>query len=317
MPENLNTVHVAAAAIVDAMGRVLLTRRANEAHQGGLWEFPGGKLEPEEAVAEALERELREELGIVPLLSRPLICVEHEYEDLHVRLDVWLVSGWSGTPQGLEGQPLQWVSKSELQEVVMPAADKPIVDALLLPDSYMVTAAGEAEDILAAIGRALDHGVRLVQLRCKSLSDEEYLGLAREAAELCHAAGARLLLNAEPEQVEASGADGVHLTARRLMQATTRPLDKSMLVAASCHNHQEVAYANDLGLDFIVLSPVLPTASHPGADVLGWERFSRLAAGSDCPVYALGGMQPTDKETAWHNGAQGIAGIRLFRSDAR
>lgn len=313
MPDSTNAVHVVAAAILDEDGQVLLTRRADEAHQGGLWEFPGGKLEAGESVTDALARELREELGITPVQARPLICVEHEYPDLLVRLDVWLVQSFEGVPRGLEGQPMQWVAKADLRQVAMPPADKPVIDALLLPDAYMVTGAADAEALIREIRQAVSAGVKLVQLRCKSLSTEAYQELAREAADICHAAGSRLLLNADPALVEQSGSDGVHLTAQRLMQANSRPLDNDSLVSASCHNRQEVRQANRLGLDFIVLSPVKPTSSHPGADVLGWDRFSALAAASDIPVYALGGMQAADRETAWQHGGQGVAGISLFR----
>jgi 8-oxo-dGTP diphosphatase len=107
-------VHVAAAVIRGVDGRILIARRADSQHQGGLWEFPGGKVEEGEAVDVALARELNEELGIVVTAARPLIKIKHDYPDKQVLLDVWEVSGFTGEPHGAEGQPLAWVTARDL-----------------------------------------------------------------------------------------------------------------------------------------------------------------------------------------------------------
>ena len=103
----MNHIHVAAAAIHDQNGHVLLSRRAPDSHQGGLWEFPGGKLEPGESVASALRRELQEELDIQVSEHHPLIRVRHDYADRRVLLDVHKVTAWQGQPRGVENQPLR------------------------------------------------------------------------------------------------------------------------------------------------------------------------------------------------------------------
>ncbi|MFV0278909.1 MAG: 8-oxo-dGTP diphosphatase MutT [Parahaliea sp.] len=126
----MTIVHVAVGVILDADGNILLTQRAEDAHQGGLWEFPGGKVEPGESVQQALARELHEELGIVPTASEPLIEVRHDYGDKSVLLDVHRVPVFSGVPHGLEGQPLAWVSMAELADYPLPAANRVIVEAL-------------------------------------------------------------------------------------------------------------------------------------------------------------------------------------------
>jgi 8-oxo-dGTP diphosphatase len=110
--------------------------------------------------------------------------------------------------------------------------------------------------------------------------------------------------------VDAVGADGVHLNGRRLASTGRRPLPADRLVAASCHGAADLRRAEGIGADFAVLSPVLPTASHPGATTLGWEGFAELADAARIPVYALGGMHPGLMDRAWGCGAQGIAGIR-------
>jgi 8-oxo-dGTP diphosphatase len=124
-------VHVAVGILFNARGEVLISRRPEHAHQGGLWEFPGGKVENGEAVLTALARELREELGVSVIAAQPLIKVSHAYPDKRVLLDVWRVEGYRGEPRGLEGQPLEWLAPRALAERPFPAADAPIIDALL------------------------------------------------------------------------------------------------------------------------------------------------------------------------------------------
>ncbi len=306
-----DAIHVAAAAIIDPEGRVLLTRRHDHLHQGGLWEFPGGKLEPGETVEVALRREIREELDLKLLAHRPLIQVRHHYPDRSVLLDVHLVTDYQGEARGMEGQPLAWVEPGELDRYPMPAADRPIVAALNLPDKYLITGADptEPERFLACLERALEKGVRLVQLRAPGLPEALLAGLAEAAVALCHRKDARLLLNGTPELAERVGADGVHLNRHHLLVLDERPLGDDRLVAASCHSAEELARAAHLGADFVVLSPVLPTASHPDAVPIGWERFAELAAEMSMPVYALGGMREGLIPEAWAHGGQGIAGI--------
>ncbi len=134
----MQTVHVAVGVILDADRNILLTRRHDHLHQGGLWEFPGGKVGVGENVSTALSRELREELDITPVNVSPLIEIHHDYGDKSVLLDVHVVWEFSGEPRGLEGQPMVWVSADELSDYKFPAANKPIVAAILqeLPQGF-------------------------------------------------------------------------------------------------------------------------------------------------------------------------------------
>jgi len=124
-------VTVAVGILIDGAGRVLVTRRAPDAHQGGLWEFPGGKVEADETLLEALTRELREELGVSVEAAEALMVLEHDYGDKQVRLDVHRVTRWSGEPRGLEGQPLAWQRPAQLRDWGFPAANRPILELLL------------------------------------------------------------------------------------------------------------------------------------------------------------------------------------------
>ncbi len=126
----LRRVHVAAGVILRDR-QVLIARRHQQAHQGGLWEFPGGKLEDGESVAEALSRELQEEIGITVEAAEPLLQISHDYSDKRVLLDFWTVSAFSGEPAGREGQSLEWCKLERLREREFPAANVPVVDRLL------------------------------------------------------------------------------------------------------------------------------------------------------------------------------------------
>lgn len=310
-------VHVAAAVLVDRSGRVLIGRRPDHVHQGGRWEFPGGKLEKGEDPATALVRELREELGITPRALRPLIQVIHDYPDRSVLLDVWRVDAWKGAPTGREGQDIEWVAVDRLRERCFPLADEPIITAARLPPVYLVTPepGPDIAAFMSTLRRCLKAGVRLVQLRARRAAASDYVRIARGALSLCSEYGARLLLNSDPDTADALGAHGVHLTSACLLSLQRRPLHPGHWVAASCHDRRELAHASRIGVDFAVLSPVKATATHPGADPLGWPRFQSLVVEADVPVYALGGLGPSDLCDAWRHGAQGIGSVRALWTD--
>lgn len=305
-------IHVAAAALVDRAGRILLAQRADDAHQGGLWEFPGGKLEPGDGIDDGLARELHEELGIVPLRHRPLIRVTHDYGDRRVLLAVHLVSEWHGDPHGREGQPLRWVEPARLATYPMPPADVPIVAALTLPSSYVITPPqiGDERRLFAGLEATLGAGARLLQLRLFDITGSELHRIGRRFCAVCREQGARVLLNGDVGVMRAIGADGLHLSSRQLNAAMTRPAAHGELLAASCHTPTDLMRAAAIGADFALLSPVLPTRSHPDADPLGWDTFAAWVDPVPLPVYALGGMSPELLDIAFAHGAQGVAGIR-------
>ena len=303
---------VVAAAILGRDDKVLIAKRADHLHQGGKWEFPGGKIEPNESNEDALCRELNEELGIRPTSFEPLISIRHEYPERRVLLDVWRVTCFWGEPSAREGQVLAWVDRSELHHYTFPEANYPILKALSLPENYLITPEPNSEWSAFAnhLETVLKRGQKLIQLRAKRLASDDYLALAKQVQRLCARYGARLIINGEPEWAKRLTAHGVQLGGGRLMQYRTRPLSERYLIGASCHNRSELAWANELGADFAVLSPVKETRTHPDSRPMGWEKFQKLCATSNIPVYALGGMVPEDLAKARRCGAQGIAAIR-------
>ncbi|WP_043238415.1 Nudix family hydrolase [Stutzerimonas azotifigens] len=305
-------MHVAAAVIRDPQGQILIARRPLDKHQGGLWEFPGGKVEAGEAVADALRRELLEELGIVVEQARPLILIRHDYPDKQVLLDVWLVERFTGTAHGAEGQPLAWVWPEALADYRFPAANRPIVAAARLPDRYLITPEGLSPlQLMRGLERAIGEGVRLIQLRQPGMDAADYRALAQDVLALC-AERAGVMLKGPLDWLDDFPAAGWHLTSNQLreMAGQVRPLPEQRWLAASCHDEQELAWAAALEVDFVTLSPLLPTASHPLAAALGWDRAAELLSRFDRPAYLLGGLGASELPMAWRIGAQGIAAIR-------
>ena len=126
----MKRVEVAAGVIYNPQGQILIAKRAANQPQGGLWEFPGGKVEAAESVVDALRRELAEELGIQIEDSAPMLTIEHDYGDKKVRLDVHRVTQWQGEARGLEGQPLAWQFPDDLRSWPFPDANAPILAKL-------------------------------------------------------------------------------------------------------------------------------------------------------------------------------------------
>jgi len=309
------SLQVVVAAVFDLEGRLLITQRAEQAHQGGLWELPGGKQESGESFFAALQRELLEEVGIRITASVPLIQVTHHYPDLSVCLHLWRVTAFEGKAIGHEGQPLRWIALSELPNYPFPKANRALFQALSLPDLYLITPDLENNDInafLKALEQSLAAGIKLVQLRVKSLVGAEYEALAQQVVELSHRWGAKVLLNAHPDILSRVQADGVHLSQGLAASFSQRPVDDEFLLAVSCHDEASLRQAELIGADFAVLSPVQQTQSHPEAEALGWSEFQRLVVAAGLPIYALGGVGREDILTAQRQGAQGVAAIRAL-----
>lgn len=306
----LRIVHVAVGVIVAEDGKILIAKRSDQVHQGGLWEFPGGKVEQGETLLDALKRELREELAIEVVATQPLIQIRHDYGDKIVLLDVHKVIRFTGDARGNEGQPLQWVEAKDLRNFSFPAANHPIVTAINLPQQLLITGDFISRgDFFARTEQALQKGIRLVQLRLPNAAD--IAPLLQDFVALCESYSAQLQVNATPDLflslIQCSA--GLHLNSKNLLQCSARPVANSILLSASCHNEHELLHAQKIGVDFICLSPVQATRSHPGQREMGWESFAHLVEHAIVPVFALGGMRSSNLPQALTSGAQGIAGI--------
>lgn len=312
-------VEVSAAVLQRPDGSFLLAQRPVGKIWAGYWEFPGGKVEAGESTLDALVRELREELGIEVVTAYPWITRVFAYPHATVRLSFFRVPAWQGELHPHEGQQFSWQNPSRLpfcKEVgacsvspILPA-NGPVIRALELPALYAISNAAElgVEEFMRRLEIALQGGLRLVQLREKNLSLDELRSLAHRVVAMAHQYAARVLISCDVEMANEVGADGVHLTSSQLAECVIRPA--VAWCAASCHSREELRCAEALGCDFALLSPVLPTKSHPGAPNLGWDKFETMSADLSIPVYALGGLIHANMQTAWQHGAHGIALLR-------
>lgn len=309
----MHHVHVAVALIKNTANQILVSLRPQHVHQGGLWEFPGGKVEAGETVLSALRREITEELGIEILTAQPFKTIRYAYTDKDVLLDIWMVDSFRGEARGMEGQEVKWQAIDQLHRLQFPAANRGIVNALQLPDRYMISGDySDQQDYLQRLESSLQCGISLLQLRSKSLSSEQLCELVKLSLPVCRQHQAKLLVNCDLQTFEATAADGLHLSSSNLYSLKQRPFDHTHLLSASCHTQQEIQHAMQIDADMILLSPVKQTTSHPGVDGIGWQAFSEMLEGVDIPVYALGGMTESDLGEAKLNGAQGIAAISSF-----
>ena len=299
--------HVAAAVFLRPDGEFLLAQRPEGKPYPGYWEFPGGKVEPGETALQCLKREIKEELDVEVIRATPWITRVHAYTHATVRLNFFRVTEWRGAFNGLEGQAHTWQRAGKLDVGPMLPANTPIFRALALPSTYALTNAAElgADEFLSRLDASLSRGLKLIQLREKTLTRAALVALGHEVVKRAHAAGAKVVVNGDVELAQELAADGVHLSAAQLMQATAR--GEHALVGASCHSREELEHAGALGLDFAVLGTVQTSATHPAETPLGWKRFGELIAEAPLPVYAIGGMKPADAQTAQEVGAQGIA----------
>ncbi|NPA32953.1 MAG: thiamine phosphate synthase [Aquificae bacterium] len=184
-----------------------------------------------------------------------------------------------------------------------------------LPRFYAITDRRRyGEDFLGTVERILERGVRMLQLREKDLPAGELYSLAKRVRELTKRYGALLFINERVDVALAVRADGVHLPERSLPPSVVKRIAPSLLVGYSAHSLKSALFAQRQGADFITLSPIFKTTSHPEAKPLGLEELSRVSRALEIPVYALGGVT-RERVRECLERAHGVAGITLFLGD--
>lgn len=302
-------IEVVAAVLLRPDGLFFLASRPEDKSYPGYWEFPGGKIEAGETPYAALVRELQEELGITITAATPWLTRVHHYTHATVSLRFYRVTAWEGEMEAREGQLFSWQHLG--QETVSPMlpANTPIFRALALPPAIAITCTAERgqDAILTHLAHGLDPALGMIIVREPQMDRGE---LHRWVAQVRALAGsARVIVNTDPAHWPRDAADGVHLTSARLMACCERP--DFAWVGASVHTLAELQQAAQLEVDYVLLSPIAATATHPGQAVLGWSRAAELIAhGWPMPVYALGGLSLVQLESARQHGAHGVALMR-------
>ena len=308
-------IDVAVGVVSDAQGRVLLASRPAGKPYAGWWEFPGGKVEAGETVAQALARELHEELALDIEDARPWVTREHQYEHAHVRLHFTRVTRWRGEAQAREQQQFGWffINDQNLPTPALPAT-LPVLRWLRLPEIIGISQAKElGQDIfIAALEQAFAQGLRGLIIREPGWNDAHVNSLLDAVLPLARRADARVLVSSRHDAALWQRAGGVHFTSADLKACIKRPALE--WVSASVHQREEIAHAAQLGVDFCLLGHISPTASHIGLPPMDWAGFKYHAQHCELPVFALGGLTVAHLAVAQSHGAHGIALMRSLWS---
>lgn len=323
-----NVVQVAVGVIVQTdqtaaypTEQVLICWRDAALHQGNRYEFPGGKVETHETPQQALHRELLEEINIEVQQVVRAQQLHFTYPEKIVCLHIFKVSSFLGQPQGQQKQAVRWVDKTHLDQYRFPDANRPILRMVMLPDQYVISRPPEPDQTLSQwIHWHAEHVPQQAWLyvRNAQLDAQAY----QQAIVQLHQLRPDLNLMAMSAHVESLQAvfsmlRGIHFSQHDLMAGRWEmALPESLYRIAACHDELSIKQANqaavDAGLDAIVLSPLQASASHPEQAGMGWLAWQQLCALSTVPVYALGGVKPSDLHKVQQLGGFGVAGIRAF-----
>lgn len=307
----MKTLKAVVAILRNSQGQLLIARRQSGQFMADFWELPGGKIQPAETSAQALTRELFEELGIESPQLGQHNTLTHTYPDRRVILDIYQIDEYRHTAHGKEGQQIAWVLPKLLKNYTLLPTMPALISAMDLPDKYWITPATEhgSKQWMAQFERQLSDNIRLIQLRSKT---ELPPALIAKLSQKCQQNQTKLLLNLPNQKFDSPACDGYHLSTKTLLQQSKRPCGYQQLLGASAHCLSEVLKAQTLGADFALISPVQFTKTHPNAKPIGWECAAEIAHKVQIPVYFLGGMKSSDLARAHKLGAQGIAGVSGF-----
>ncbi|WP_414040324.1 Nudix family hydrolase [Acidithiobacillus sp. M4-SHS-6] len=305
----MNVVPVATGILEDEKGRLLISLRPEGKPWPGFWEFPGGKVDPGETPAEALQRELWEEVGVRVLDAKPFRTLDYTYPERTVRLHFYRVRHWEGAAYGKEGQEVRWLYPWEIPALECLPANLRMTAAVLeesLPHPPLCLIADpyrlEPAIFAHAWRQALRAGLQWVILRCKNLPDPALAPLLEALCAETLSQGGQLWLN-HADPLPNWPRTGRHLTQSQL-DAGLRPEEA---FGVSCHDGAGVHKAAQAGARYALLSPLFPTPSHPDTPALGTDAFVQLVESAAIPLIALGGLSAERVPAAMAAGASGVA----------
>ncbi len=307
----MKTIKAVVGVLRNNQQQILIAKRQTHQFMGGFWELPGGKIEVAESSQEAITRELKEELGInVVELSLHQTMV-HNYPDRRVELSIYNIIQYQRTPKGIEGQEISWSDINNLSTFNLLPTMKTFIDSITLPTKYWITPSSnhQTDEWMAKFNEKISQDISLIQLRSKTKLDSEFIA---ELSNKCKQNNVKFLLNTVDKSFNESYCNGWHITTSEMLNLKKRPCAKDKLLGASTHNLDEALRAQEIGADFLVISPIQATQTHPDTIPLGWDAAQEVVSEINIPVYFLGGMGLKDLDKALEIGAQGIAGVSAF-----
>lgn len=301
-----NMIEVVVGIIRNNLREVFIAKRQKNQFMSDFWELPGGKVENGEDHGDALKRELFEETGIKVRGYSLTQIIQQQYPEKMINLSVFTINDYSGIPIGKEGQDYTWCDIENFANYKLLPTMWKIIKKVSLPNSYWITPDNHnSSETLALCKEHIANGTKIIQLRSKHQLEKSYI---EKYNKLCQLNNVKLILNL-PQMTFEEQCDGWHLTTKKLMNFSTKELAEKRLIGASTHNLLEVRHAEKMSMDYISLSPINTTPSHPNTKILGWSAASKIISKSSLPIYLLGGMDKNSMSQALDLGAQGIAGI--------
>ena len=307
MPYKNTSIEVVVGIIHNSNNEVFIAKRQKNQFMSDYWELPGGKVEPGEDHVNAIKRELFEETGITVKNCKLVQKIQHIYPEKTINLSAYRIDNYLGEPLGFEGQEITWSSADKLKNFKLLPTMWRIIHKFSLPKFYWITPDNHQSDkVFNECKKRLSNGIKFIQLRSKTSLDTTYI---EKIHRLCRENQAKLILNT-PNKTFNEACDGWHLNSLELMSLKERPVIEEKLIGASTHGIDEALHAENISADYISLSPIEKTLTHPNSIPLGWKDASDIIEKCNLPVFLLGGMNKELVEKALSIGAQGVAGIR-------
>jgi len=303
-------VKVSVAILINYNHQVLLGQRPPQKSWEGWWEFPGGKIEKGETSSDALYREVYEEIGVKITQFKKWVTRKYSYDGNDITLHFFKVQKWEGEVTSKENQKLVWAYlKNPNVSPILPA-NLFVQKAFDLPKYYAITNLSETSKkvFFNQLQNKISNGLKMIQVREKNISFDKFKIFSNEVIKICKPKGVKVIINSDVNLAYEINADGVHLTSKDLI--SIKKIPKNLIVSASCHTQEEIDIAEKLNINFLVLSAIKKTLSHPDIKPIGWDEFENIANRVNTPIYALGGLGVNDYSIALENGAIGIASQR-------
>jgi 8-oxo-dGTP diphosphatase len=294
----MKTIKAVVGVLRNDKQQILIAKRQAHQFMGGFWELPGGKIEAEELGVTATELTLHQ-------------TMVYDYPQRRVELCIYNITQYRNTPQGMEGQELAWSDISDLSSFNLLPTMKAFIHSITLPTKYWITPSSnhQTDSWMSKFDEKMTQDINLIQLRSKNKLDVDFI---EDLNNKCKQHNIKLLLNTVDKSFDETHCDGWHMTTNEMLGLERRPCSEDKLLSASTHSLNEALIAQDLGVDFVVISPVQATKTHPDTIPIGWGTAQEVVNKLNIPVYFLGGMSLDDLDKALKVGAQGIAGVSAF-----